>query len=154
MKTVNFTISSPMFISLYISSNNSLDVATQQSVGRTRPSPAHPAACLGHNHTSLPDIHKPSLSREKCPSLHKHTLFTSSLFGSVHICEQLFTRMKYRKNNFIKNEWNSPVPECFRQFSSHFKYCFHSGFPFFLASWHSLRNKTFSETLNSSPPVF
>jgi len=44
------------------------------------------------------DFHKPCLSKEKHPSLHSPALFMSLLFGSMYICEQLFSRMKHRKN--------------------------------------------------------
>jgi len=42
------------------------------------------------DHVSLPDFHKPYLTREKYSSLHNHTLFISLLFGSTYLCEQLF----------------------------------------------------------------
>jgi len=35
---------------------------------------------------------------EKYPSLRNHTFFTSLLFGTTYICEELFSRMKYRKS--------------------------------------------------------
>ena len=47
---------------------------------------------------SLPDLYKPHLTREKYPSLYSHILFVSPLFDTVHICEQLFSRMKHRKS--------------------------------------------------------
>ena len=50
------------------------------------------------DHVSLPDFYKPSLTREKYPSLHNHTLFMSSLFGAADVCEQPFPRMKGRKS--------------------------------------------------------
>jgi len=48
---------------------------------------------------SLMDFYKPYLNREKYSLLHYYTLFMSLLSGSMHICEQLFSRMKHRKNN-------------------------------------------------------
>ena len=51
------------------------------------------------HHVSLPDFHKPTLTKEKHPLLHSHTLFMSSLFGSMYICEQYLSRMKYMKSN-------------------------------------------------------
>ena len=35
-------------------------------------------------HLSLPDFYKTYYNREKYPSLHNHTIFMSSLFGSKH----------------------------------------------------------------------
>lgn len=49
------------------------------------------------NHVSLPDFHEPFLTKEEY-SLHSHALLMSPLFGSTHICEQLFSRMKHRKS--------------------------------------------------------
>jgi len=50
------------------------------------------------DHVSLLDFYKTSLTREKYLSLHHHTLFMSPLSGSTYIFEQLFSRMKHRKN--------------------------------------------------------
>ncbi|MEQ5175730.1 hypothetical protein, partial [Escherichia coli] len=36
--------------------------------------------------------------REKYPLPHSHTVFISLVFGSTHICEQLLSRVKYRKS--------------------------------------------------------
>ena len=52
------------------------------------------------DYVSLPDLCMPSLTREKYPSIHSHTLFMPSLFGSSYICEQLFSRMKYGRLTF------------------------------------------------------
>jgi len=50
-------------------------------------------------HVSLLDFYKIYLNREKYPLLHSHALLMSWLFGSTYICEQLLSRMKYRKSN-------------------------------------------------------
>ncbi|XP_043931708.1 general transcription factor II-I repeat domain-containing protein 2A-like isoform X1 [Protopterus annectens] len=47
---------------------------------------------------SLMEFYKLYLPKEKCPSLHEHALFMTSLLGSAYICEQFFSRMKYTKN--------------------------------------------------------
>lgn len=64
------------------------------------------------DHVSLPNFPKTSLTREKYPSLHNHTLFVSSLFGRIYTGEQL-SRMRDRKSkissNFIKiRTWCTP----------------------------------------------
>jgi len=47
---------------------------------------------------SLLNFYKPSFSRGRFLSLHSHTLFMLLLFGSTYVCEQMFSRMKLRKN--------------------------------------------------------
>lgn len=42
-----------------------------------------------------------SSTRQTYPSLHSHALFMSLLFGSTHICKQLFSRMKDRRSNVL-----------------------------------------------------
>ena len=53
---------------------------------------------LKYSNISLPDVYKTHLTRGKYPLLHSHALFVSALFGNMYICEQLFSRMKYRKS--------------------------------------------------------
>ena len=50
------------------------------------------------DNVSLMDFYKIYVPREKYPSLHNHALFMSSLFGSIYICEQVFSRLKHTKN--------------------------------------------------------
>jgi len=50
--------------------------------------------------TMLLHSHKHYVTREKLSSLHNHSLFMSSLLGSTYICEQLFSRMKYRSKKW------------------------------------------------------
>jgi len=50
------------------------------------------------DHISLLDFCKFYFSREKCPSLHSHTLLMSLLFSITYICEKLFSRIRYKKN--------------------------------------------------------
>ena len=51
---------------------------------------------LKFDHVSLLDIYKPSLTREKYPSLHNHTLFMPWLFGT---CVNAYPGwMKYTKS--------------------------------------------------------
>lgn len=54
--------------------------------------------CSAQNfyHISLLDFYNTYFTRKKYPVLHNHSLFTSLLFGSTHIWEQLFSKMKYR----------------------------------------------------------
>lgn len=49
-------------------------------------------------HVSSPEFLKTYLNREKYPSLHNHTS-SISFFGTMYICEQLFSRMKHKKSN-------------------------------------------------------
>lgn len=58
------------------------------------------------DYVSLPDFHNPTLTREKNPPLHSHNLFMSSLFGSLYICEKLFSRTNYRKSKI-----SSKIPD-------------------------------------------
>ena len=44
---------------------------------------------------------KTSLTSKKYPLLHNHALYMSLLFGSMHICEQLFSRVKSRKSKIV-----------------------------------------------------
>ena len=48
---------------------------------------------------SLLDLYKTNLTWERYPLLHNHILFTSTLFGSTRICEQLLARMKHQRCN-------------------------------------------------------
>lgn len=59
-----------------------------------------------NNLVSSIDFHKPYLTRGKYPLLHHHALFMSSFFDSMYICEQPFSRKKYRKS--IKNLQRAP----------------------------------------------
>ena len=47
------------------------------------------------DHVCSPNLHKTSLTREKCPLLRSQTLLMSSLCDSTYMCEQL-PRMKHR----------------------------------------------------------
>ena len=47
--------------------------------------------------TTLPDLQKCHLTREKNPLLHRNTLLIASLFGHMYFCEQLLSRMKHTK---------------------------------------------------------
>lgn len=71
----------------------SIDINTLPGNGVYRVAVRH--STQKSDHISL-NSYKPSLTRENHPSLHNHTSFMSSLFGSTHNCEQLFLRMKYR----------------------------------------------------------
>lgn len=46
------------------------------------------------DHVSLPNLYKPSLTREKYSSFHNHTLLMSLLSGNTYICEKFFSRMR------------------------------------------------------------
>ena len=56
----------------------------------------------------LPDFPKLYLTRERYPLLHNHTLFNSSLFGSIHICEQL-SSIKYSKIKYHQKSLMNPL---------------------------------------------
>ena len=47
---------------------------------------------------SLLEFYKDYLPRDKYSNFHNHALLMSSVFGSIYICEQLFSRMKHTKN--------------------------------------------------------
>lgn len=49
---------------------------------------------------SLPDFHKPFLTRKEYPPLHNHALSMSLLFGSIDICEQLRQRQSTGRVKF------------------------------------------------------
>ena len=94
------------------------------------------------DHVSLPDFHKPYLTREKYSSLHNHTLFISLLFGSTYLCEQLFWRIKHRwskfhqkslmnlenalrmATTFIKADWCIRFTETRSNISLHLCFCY------------------------------
>lgn len=47
---------------------------------------------------SLLEFYKNHLPCDKYPNFYNHALLMSSAFGSTYICEQLFSKMKYTKN--------------------------------------------------------
>lgn len=57
---------------------------------------------------SLLNFYKPSFSRGRFLSLHSHTLFMLLLFGSTYVCEQMFSRMKLRKNKISSAVLQTP----------------------------------------------
>jgi hypothetical protein len=49
------------------------------------------------NSFPLLDFYKNYFSQERYPSIHRHTVFMTSLFGSTYLSKQVFTRMKHVK---------------------------------------------------------
>lgn len=54
-------------------------------------------------HVSLFGFYMTCLTRERYLLLHNNALLVSLLFGSRHVCEKLFWRMKYSKSNISSN---------------------------------------------------
>ena len=50
------------------------------------------------NGSSLLDFYKQYFSQEKCPGVYKHAMLVISLFKSMYLCKQVFSRMKYTKS--------------------------------------------------------
>lgn len=61
------------------------------------------------DHVSVLDC-EPYPTREKHLLLQNHALFMSSYFDVMHVCEQLFPRMKHKKSK-ISSEVSDEQPE-------------------------------------------
>lgn len=80
-----FPVDLYIYIDIYITcrfSNGTYRVAIRYSTQKS-------------DHVCSPNLHKTSLTREKCPLLRSQTLLMSSLCDSTYMCEQL-PRMKHR----------------------------------------------------------